>query len=659
MNPAGWRRAMVGLFGLALAVRLTYLGEMSATPFFTVPIGDAKGYDAWARRIASGDWLGREVFYQTPLYPYLLGVTFSIFGHALAAVRLMQAALGALSCVLLATAGRRFFDERSGLVAGLLLAFYPPALFFDGLIQKAALDLFFMTSLVALVGSLQSRFDWRRLAALGVVLGLFTLNRENARALYPVLVVWLLTFDRAASLTERGRRAALLTVSMLLTALPVGLRNYQVGGEFLISTSQMGPNFYIGNHKGARGSYEELVPGHGDASHERSDAKALAEGAMKRTLSAREVSDYWMNLGLAYVRDQPLDWLRLLGRKALLTVGANEITDTESLEAYRQNSWVLRSLSWIHFGVIVPLAVFGLWLTRADWRRLGVLYAMCAATAAAVALFFVVARYRYPMVPLVLLFAAVPLSRLPGMMRASSPRAWVGALLGVALAFIVNRTPIVTEDPTYRSIGSELIRLGRPAEAIRLLEKAVRASPESAAAHLDLAIAFQQTGDTSHAIDEFTLAISLRPDYFKARHGLALTLQEAHRASEAIEHFQAAVSLRPDSSEARTDLGSALASLGRGPEAVREYEEVLRLNPGSAKANYNLAVALQDQGRVDDAIPHYLAAVEADPSDAEAHGNLALAFEAKGDADSASGTCAKLFASAPLRARSTLISEIF
>ncbi len=35
-------------------------------------MGDSRAYDEWARRIAAGDWIGREVFYQAPLYPYFL-----------------------------------------------------------------------------------------------------------------------------------------------------------------------------------------------------------------------------------------------------------------------------------------------------------------------------------------------------------------------------------------------------------------------------------------------------------------------------------------------------------------------------------------------------------------------------------------------------------
>ena len=44
-----------------------------------------RGRDDHPRRIAAGDWLGGEVFYQSPLYPYFLGALYTLFGDGKAA----------------------------------------------------------------------------------------------------------------------------------------------------------------------------------------------------------------------------------------------------------------------------------------------------------------------------------------------------------------------------------------------------------------------------------------------------------------------------------------------------------------------------------------------------------------------------------------------
>jgi tetratricopeptide (TPR) repeat protein len=69
------------IFVVALAVRLIHIWQIRRAPFFTVLMGDAQGYDAWGKRIARGDWLGHEVFYQAPLYPYFLGLIYSLVGR--------------------------------------------------------------------------------------------------------------------------------------------------------------------------------------------------------------------------------------------------------------------------------------------------------------------------------------------------------------------------------------------------------------------------------------------------------------------------------------------------------------------------------------------------------------------------------------------------
>src|SRR5436190_17078244 len=139
-----FRWIALAVFALAFAIRIVHILQIRSAPFFTLLMGDSRGYDEWARRIAGGEWIGTDVFYQAPLYPYLLGTSYAIAGRHLLLVRVLQALVGSASCVLLALATARFFarpgpveGKKAGLVAGLMLALYAPAIFFDGLIQKS------------------------------------------------------------------------------------------------------------------------------------------------------------------------------------------------------------------------------------------------------------------------------------------------------------------------------------------------------------------------------------------------------------------------------------------------------------------------------------------------------------------------------------------
>src|SRR5207253_1314263 len=110
---------------------------------------------------------------------------------------------------------------------------------------------------------------------------------------------------------------------------------------------------------------------------ERQDATELAEHAVGHPLTPSEVSAYWTRRAMDFIISQPVAWSRLLGRKFMLLWNADEMVDTESQQTYAEWSLPLRVGSWAgHFGVLVPLALLGLFSTWPDRRRLWVFYAM-------------------------------------------------------------------------------------------------------------------------------------------------------------------------------------------------------------------------------------------------------------------------------------------
>jgi hypothetical protein len=138
-------------------VRLAHVLQMHGTPYFSVLMGDAREYDAWAQRIAGGDWIGSGVFYQAPLYPYFVGVVYWLAGRDLAVLRVVQAFLGSVSCVLVAYAASRLISKPAG--AGFALAFMRRrSLRRPGSVGPRRL---FVSAALALVASLDERLEAR------------------------------------------------------------------------------------------------------------------------------------------------------------------------------------------------------------------------------------------------------------------------------------------------------------------------------------------------------------------------------------------------------------------------------------------------------------------------------------------------------------------
>jgi hypothetical protein len=90
-------------------------------------VGDAAGYYAWAQRIAGGEWIGEESFYQAPLYPYVLAFFNLITGGDLFLVRLLQHAIGVLGVWGIYRLARSLSSEGTAKFAGLGAAIYLPS----------------------------------------------------------------------------------------------------------------------------------------------------------------------------------------------------------------------------------------------------------------------------------------------------------------------------------------------------------------------------------------------------------------------------------------------------------------------------------------------------------------------------------------------------
>jgi Flp pilus assembly protein TadD len=632
-RPTSLRRlalAAGAVFAGALVLRLLHVAALGREPLAALLLGDAAVYDAWARSLAAGDWIGSGVFYQAPLYPYLLGLWYAVAGPGLGALRIVQAVAGAAACALVALAAARLLGERAGLAAGILAALYAPSLFFDALPQKSALDHLLSAALLFAVALLVERIDARRALAAGLLLGLWATSRENAIALLPVLAVWVALRSRPA------RAPALLVVLGAAASLaPSALRNWIAGGELHLVTAQAGPNLYIGNHEGATGGYVPLRPGRGNARYERADAVALAEAATGRRLGPREVSAYWRDRALDWIAEHPGRFLALSGRKALLAWNRVEAMDTDDLATHAEWSPPLRwSSRLFHFGLLAPLAVVGLWTARSRWRELWILPAVVAAFTGTLALTYVVARYRHPLVPWLLPFAGAAVVGLPAAWRAASPRARLAGALALAAALLVVGLPLVAEAPMRAearfNLGRALSDAGRAEEAIAEYRRALELDPRHAAAHNNLGVRLSAAGRRAEAAREFEAAIAADPGLASAHANLGGELAARGEAAAALASFARAVELDPLEASHRFNLGTALAAAGRSDEAQLQLEEAVRLDPREPRAWNNLGIVLASEGRLGEAIGSFEAALRLRPGYSEAAANLARARELLG-----------------------------
>jgi 4-amino-4-deoxy-L-arabinose transferase-like glycosyltransferase len=423
------------IFVLAFALRILHIAAIyKNSPFFTVLPGDLGAYDRWAREIIEHGWLGKDIFYQDPLYPYFLAFLYKVVGRDFLWIYVVQAFLGAITSLLLVVLGNRIFSRPAGIFAGLLYALYGPAIYFDGLLLKVTLSAFLFTLAIYLFLHEELENVGPSQFFSGFFLGLACLTRANFILTLPVILVTLLV-NRNNRINKKIVMLILFLVGVVSALAPVIARNYMVGNDLVLTTAQAGQNFYIGHNPDANGTYIKLNFVRPDPLHEQEDFKIEAEKRIGRKLSPSEVSRYWLQQGIEFIQNNPLEDFKLTGKKLLLFLNNYEIPDNHNFYFHQRYSKVLQILP-ISFGLLAPFFLLGF---------LGMLFERRAATSSlffiqvvyivSVIIFYVFSRYRMVALPIFCLSAGYGLSMLQDQFRRAQWQKLAASLIILACGF--------------------------------------------------------------------------------------------------------------------------------------------------------------------------------------------------------------------------------
>lgn len=537
------------VFVLALSLRVVHAFQMSASPLFTMPAVDAATYSEQAARLAAGNWLGRGQgpFWQPPLYPYFLGSIKLAFPESFYyAARWAQALIGSLTCVLLYWVGQRLFGRGVAFCGGLMAAAYGPLIYFDArLLPTGLAALLTLVSLLLLMRAAERPTRCVALVA-GVALGLASLSAAILASLIPGVAIWL--FYRSRKTTAPFVLGAVLAIA------PATLRNYAIGGDIVPISYNGGVNFYLGNNAHPEQTLA-LRPGW---EWEELMAWPLREGITRPSAKSR----FFYRQALEYMQDTPLDYMGLLAAKTAQFWRGHEIERNQEMYYWRNYSSVLAGTLWqwgvaFPFGLISPLALLGLMVhIRRQGLALPVLFVL--GYSLAVISFFVAARYRLPIVPLLVLFAAYGGSWLYARWRQQPGRQalWPTALLAVLVLLANWDLPPLDgrgRAATYNDLGNAYLRQGRHELALLKYEQATRLDSTYWQAWFNLGSLRALRGDLHGALPILLNVLEHereRADVWSNVAGVYVELGQYQRAAEVLE--QAAVAAP------RADIDAAL-----------------------------------------------------------------------------------------------------
>jgi len=612
--PFGGRRnellVILGLGLLAFVLRLIYVLGMRESPYFDQPIMDAAYHVEWARALAAGVDFQPGPFFRAPLYPWFLALTQWLFGENLMAPRILQCLFGAAGAMLAYLVGKRAFDARVGLLAGLFAATYWVLLYFDAELLLPTLIVPLNLYALYLTLGLREQAAPARSAGAGLVWGVSALVRPNVLAFMPLLALWLLFRPRPPSGSLRpGLSSALcFSAGLLAPILPVAAYNYFVGHDRVLISTQAGVNFWIGNNPDSDGS-TAIVPGTRAGWWEGyHDAILLAEQAEGRPLEPSEVSAHYSRKAWNWIAEHPGDAARHLLWKARLFFTSYELGNNQEVRffAERYNPFVawLPVRLWFLFGFGLLGLLIALKRPYATFPLTGFLVVYCLGVIA----FFICSRFRVPVLPVLMLFSAHACCWLFDRFRA---RDWLRPSAGLALAlfvsFLTTRLPaaiITTDDNGQAQLAAALMEAGRLDEAEANYRRALELNPRNRYAPVGLAHCLIAQGRPEEAEQTLVRVLSIWPFLPEAVEALLNLRINADRI-EAAEHLaEQAERHDPDLPHLDYQLGRIRAAQGRLDEAAAYFENAVRREPAAFNANFSLAMVLA-RTAPEQAIPYF------------------------------------------------------
>ncbi len=567
------------LLVVAFGVRLIYLNQIQSIPTFESPVMDEQYHLHLARQINSPSGLEGEPYYRAPLYPYFIATLYKIFKGSLYWPRLVQIVLGSFLPLLVLLLGLKLFDRRVAWWSAVVAVFYPTFIYYDAGLLITSLMVLLTTLLAWQLLRCQQTFRWTDFIVAGILLGLAGLARPNILLLGPVLLLWLWLVIKPVIGTRKALlRYMVVGLVSLVVILPVTVRNYTTSGEFVFIAWQGGFNFFLGNNRQATG-WSATVPGI-EQSWEGGyrQAIAIAEQSASRPLKRSEVSDYWYGRAWDEIRQSPVSFLTLQLKKMRLLINGYEIPNNQDIYLARQFAPIIRPLMftgpiYFPYGILAPLAIIGLVLSLANWRKFLPVYLVVASYLASLLLFFVCARFRQPVIPLMILFAVYAVTRLVGFIRKLDGK---NAILFVAVLVL-----LIVES------NHDMLGLN-PARTM-------------AENHMLLGNSLLQKQKNQEAEEQFRLARDADPDFAPAYNNLGMFAANRRQYVQAVGYFQKALQLEPTAVETYVNLATSYFESGRLLEAIKTLERVRQLHPLNDFVHLKLATFYFQAGRIADA----------------------------------------------------------
>jgi len=152
-----------------------------------------------------------------------------------------------------------------------------------------------------------------------------------------------------------------------------------------------------------------------------------------------------------------------------------------------------------------------------------------------------------------------------------------------------------------------------------LWKDAVIKSPNKDRPHINLGLAYFNTGRFDEAISEFMTALSINPNNAKAMNNLGLVYATAGKLQEAEKSFAKSIQLEDINPDAYNNLGFLFVTKGLYEASIPILNEALRMNPDCSQVLSNIGIAYVNLGNKQRGCGYLKKAVNINPDSKRAH----------------------------------------
>lgn len=385
-NETGWLIAIV-LFGVLLRLSAVFLYSHEPESDELAYLSMAKSLVAGSRMIDGG---GNHAFYNMG-YPFLvLAPSLLVFPDSMLAMRLANILCGAASIALVYAVAREAGAGRiARLLSALLWAGYLPSGVYAVYLAKENAMIPLMLGVLWCALRMSRSFNYRCAILCGGLLGLLALTGNAALSLAAAVVAALFMSNAAPRIRLLSIPIMALVAGLVVT--PWLVRNMSVVGAPVLNTNG-GFNLYLGNNPAADGMYMSIAD----------TPRGVTWNAMHDEQGELVASDTLKREAMAWISQHPGQFMLLTLKKLGLFWmppvhdGRDGSTGTEKIIRL---SWLIQFL--VLAGGALASARFAV-----DRRRQVILWAAIAAYSSVHMLFYVIFRYREPIMPVVCVLAA-------------------------------------------------------------------------------------------------------------------------------------------------------------------------------------------------------------------------------------------------------------